>query len=343
MTKWLDFWHERCAHYVPGFHGYGYPGLNLAEPCQSSMRTKRMTLVDATFDDILKQMHQDELYAATLGNEVDGVGRQSKTVMQIMVECEAEQKKRALLYIKTLQEFKQTGERLWQENPSTHDPEDPLYFIPNESASHKFIDPEEQKKKRKSQGKRKVNQDNAEIAKKKKSTDATSAPLVGPVTADTCPTPVGPATADTCPTPVGPATADTCPTPVGPAMADICPTPIGPVTVDTCPTPVGPATPATPRTTQKGRGKEKGKSSTPKTPSVVAPNPNDYGLLVLDAIEKALLETEVPNIIMYNNRIQGCYYNKCHHKWDCMFMIPPNNMLFRMKTCREYTRKADGV
>ena len=88
-----------------------------------------MTLVGAAFDDILKQMHQDELYAATLRNEVDGVGRQSKTVMQIMVECEAEWKKRALLYIKTLQEFKQTGDRLWQENPPTHDPEDPSYFI----------------------------------------------------------------------------------------------------------------------------------------------------------------------------------------------------------------------
>ena len=116
MTKWLDFWHERHAHYVPRFCGYGYPGLNLAEPRQSSMRTKRMTLVDVAFSDILKQMHQDELYAVTLGNEVAGVGRQSKTVMQIMVECEAEQKKRALLYIKTLQEFKQTGERLWQES-----------------------------------------------------------------------------------------------------------------------------------------------------------------------------------------------------------------------------------
>ena len=55
-TKWLDFWHERCAHYIPRFHGYGYPSLNLAEPGQSSMRTKRVTLVDAAFDDILKQM-----------------------------------------------------------------------------------------------------------------------------------------------------------------------------------------------------------------------------------------------------------------------------------------------
>ena len=167
-TKWLDFWHERRAHYVPGFRGYGYPGLNLAEPGQSTMRMKRMTLVDAAFDDILKQMHQDELYAATLHNEVDGIGRQSKTVKQIMVECEAEQKKRALLYIKTLQEFKQTGEKLWQESPPTHDPEDPSYFIPKESASHKFIDPEETKKKSKSNQKRKVNQEMIQKPKKRR-------------------------------------------------------------------------------------------------------------------------------------------------------------------------------
>ena len=92
-TKWLDFWHERRAHYVPSFRGYGYPGLDLAEAGQSSMCTKRMNLMDAAFDDNLKQMHQDELYAATLHNEVDGVGHQRKTVMQIMVENEAEQKK----------------------------------------------------------------------------------------------------------------------------------------------------------------------------------------------------------------------------------------------------------
>ena len=202
-------------------------------------------------------MHQDELYAVTLHNEVERVGCQSKTVMQITVECEAEQKKQALLYIETLQEFKQTGERLWQENPPTHDPKDPLYFIPNESASHKFIDPEEQKKRRKSQGKRKLNQDKCETPKKKKRNDATSAPPIAPVTAVT---------------PIGPVTPATCTTPVTPA---------------TCATPVMPATCATPVTLaiQKGRGKGKGKSFTPKTPSVVTPNPNDYGLLVPDAIE----------------------------------------------------------
>ena len=86
--------------------------------------------------------------------------------------------------------------------------------------------------------------------------------------------------------------------------------------------------PVTPEAVKgKGRGRGKGKTLTPKTPSVFMPNPNDYGPLVPDVIEKALLETEVPNIVMYNNRIQGCYYEKCCHKWDPMFMIPPNNII----------------
>ena len=151
---------------------------------------------------------------------------------------------------------------------------------------------------------------------------------------------MGLATTAMCATPEGPATTATCATPEGPSTTATCATPEGLATTATCATPEGLATPQTPAT-QKGKGK--GKSYTPKTPSVVTPNPNDYGPLVPDAIEKALLETEVPNIVMYNMRIQGCYYGKCHHKWDAMFMIPPNNMLFRMKTYKEYTRKADGV
>ena len=127
---------------------------------------------------------------------------------------------------------------------------------------------------------------------------------------------------------------------MGPATPATCGTPERPETPAICATPEGLATPQTPATQ---KGKIKGKSCTPKTPSVVTPNPYDYGPLVPDAIEKALLQTKVPNIVMYNQRIQGCYYGKCCHKWDAMFMIPPNNMFFRMKTYREYTRKADGI
>ena len=46
-----------------------------------------------------------------------------------------------------------------QDNTPTHDPEDPSYFKPKESANHKFIDLEEQieqKKKKEITGKKKT-------------------------------------------------------------------------------------------------------------------------------------------------------------------------------------------
>ena len=73
---------------------------------------------------------------------------------------------------------------------------------------------------------------------------------------------------------------------MGPATPATCTTPEGPETPAICATPEGLATPQTPATQ---KGKVKAKSCTPKTPSVVTPNPNDYGPLVPDAIEKALL------------------------------------------------------
>ena len=72
--------------------------------------------------------------------------------------------------------------------------------------------------------------------------------------------------------------------------------PAQPITQLTQVTLVPPVTPEAVK--EKGRGKVKGKTSTPKTPSIVTPNPNDYGPLVPYAIEKALLETEFPNIVM---------------------------------------------
>ena len=81
--KWLEFWLDRRVHFVPLFHGFGYPGLNLAEAGQSSMRQKQLTLVDAMFDDVIKQTQQDKIYQLTLQNEVKGLGCQTKTISDI--------------------------------------------------------------------------------------------------------------------------------------------------------------------------------------------------------------------------------------------------------------------
>ena len=109
---WLEFWHDRRAHFVPAFHGFGFPGLNLAEAGQSTMRKKMLTLVDATFDDIIKQMQQDKICSMTLQNEVKGLGWQRKTMTNIYQEGEEEQKQHALHYVQTLQDVMKSESHL---------------------------------------------------------------------------------------------------------------------------------------------------------------------------------------------------------------------------------------
>ena len=103
--KWLEFWHNRQAHFVPAFHGFGYPGLNLAKADQSTMRQKQLTLVDAVFDGVIQQMQQDKIYQPTLQNEVKGLGWLTKTISEIYWEGEEAQKQQALRCVKTLGEF----------------------------------------------------------------------------------------------------------------------------------------------------------------------------------------------------------------------------------------------
>ena len=73
---------------VPAFRGFGFPGLNLMEAGQNTMRKKMLTLVDATFDNVIKQMLQDKIYSMTLQNEVKGLERQRKTMTEIYQEGE---------------------------------------------------------------------------------------------------------------------------------------------------------------------------------------------------------------------------------------------------------------
>ena len=60
--KWLKFWHERREHFVPAYRGFFLPSMNIAESGQSGIRAqqphgKMLSLVDATYKDISKQMH----------------------------------------------------------------------------------------------------------------------------------------------------------------------------------------------------------------------------------------------------------------------------------------------
>ena len=46
--KWLEFWHDKQVHFLLSFHGFEYPGLNLAKGGQSTMRQKQLA-----FDDVI--------------------------------------------------------------------------------------------------------------------------------------------------------------------------------------------------------------------------------------------------------------------------------------------------
>ena len=92
MVAYDEFWHDCRVHFVPAFHGFGFPGLNLVEAGQSTMPQKMLTLVDATFDDVIKQMQQDKIYSMTLQNEVKRLGWQRKTMTKIYQEGKEEQK-----------------------------------------------------------------------------------------------------------------------------------------------------------------------------------------------------------------------------------------------------------
>ena len=120
-----------------------------------------LILVDATFDDIIKQMQQDKIYSMTLQNEVKGLGWQRKTMTEIYQEGEEEQKQSALRYVQTLQHVMKSESHLWNEikagTYSKSSVQDPMAFYPSEHVKHKYVskseDEDKQKPKEKIKGK----------------------------------------------------------------------------------------------------------------------------------------------------------------------------------------------
>ena len=162
---------------MPAFHGFGFPGLSLVEAGQSTMRKTMLTLVDATFDDVIKQMQQDKIYSMTLQNEVKGLGWQRKTMTEIYQEGEEEQKRCALCYVQTLQHVMKSKNHLWNKikvgTYSKSYVQDPTAFHPSEHAKHKYVskseDEDKQKPKEKTKGREKGKGDGKKSTKGAKS------------------------------------------------------------------------------------------------------------------------------------------------------------------------------
>ena len=139
--KWLQFWHNRCEHFVPAFRGFFLPYMNIAESGQSSMRAqqphgKMLLLVDGVYKDISKQMRMDAMYKAADRQEAVDIGK-SLNLLDLQLYARKEQEQCAPILARNLVQGNQWLEDSALENPDV-DKDDNFY--PPETAGHKFVE-----------------------------------------------------------------------------------------------------------------------------------------------------------------------------------------------------------
>ena len=118
--------------------------MNIAESGQSGMHAqqphgKMLSLVDATYKDISKQMHQDAMFKAAATNQPVDMGK-SLNLLDLQLYASSEQEKCAPILAQNLAKGNQWLEDSALENDTTRECN---YFSP-ENSSHKFIDLEEE-------------------------------------------------------------------------------------------------------------------------------------------------------------------------------------------------------
>ena len=101
--KWLEVWHKRCEHFVPAYHGFFLPSMNIAESGQSAMHAqqphgKMLSLVDATYKDISKQMRQDAMFKVAVTNQPVDMGK-SLNLLDLQLYARSEQEKCAPIWL----------------------------------------------------------------------------------------------------------------------------------------------------------------------------------------------------------------------------------------------------
>ena len=118
--------------------------MNIAESGQSGMcaqqpHGKMLSLVDATYKDISKQMHQDAMFKVAATNQPVDMGK-SLNLLDLQLYARSEQEKHAPILAQNLAEGNQWLEESALENDTTREHN----FFPPENSSHKFIDLEEE-------------------------------------------------------------------------------------------------------------------------------------------------------------------------------------------------------
>ena len=123
--KWLKFWHERREHFVPAYRGFFLLSMNIAESGQSGMRAqqphgKMLSLVDATYKDISKQMRQDAMFKVAATNQPVDMGK-SLNLLDLQLYARSEQEKRAPILARNLAEGNQWLEDSGLENDTNRE------------------------------------------------------------------------------------------------------------------------------------------------------------------------------------------------------------------------------
>ena len=141
QMKWLQFWHNRCEHFVLAFRGFFLPYMNIAESGQSSMRAqqphgKMLSLIDGVYKYISKQMHMDAMYKAADRQEAVDIGK-SLNLLDLQLYAQKEQEQHAPILARNLVQGNQWLEDSALENPDV-DKDDNFY--PPETAGHKFVE-----------------------------------------------------------------------------------------------------------------------------------------------------------------------------------------------------------
>ena len=123
--KWLKFWHERHEHFVPAYCGFFLLSMNIAESGKSGMHAqqphgKMLSLVDATYKDISKQMHQDAIFKAAATNQPVDMGK-SLNLLDLQLYARSEQEKCAPILACNLAEGNQWLEDSGLENDTNRE------------------------------------------------------------------------------------------------------------------------------------------------------------------------------------------------------------------------------
>ena len=143
--KWLQFWQNHREHFVPAFRGFFLPHINTVKFGQSGMQAqqlhkKMLSLVDAVYKGISKQICMDAMYKAADRQEAVDTGK-CLNLLDPQLYAWNKQEQGAPILARNHEQGNQWLEDSALENPEV-DKDDNFY--PSETAAHKLVESDDE-------------------------------------------------------------------------------------------------------------------------------------------------------------------------------------------------------